>query len=106
MVVEMEVVLNDRPLTYVSNDSQDPELLTPLHLFYGRHITRSPCEHVTDIQDGDYGDRSDNEQMTRLLAHLLEHFRCRWRQEYLISLHVFHKASGSNMLRVKPVMLY
>ena len=34
MVVEIEAVLNDRPLTYVSNDSQDPEPLTPSHLLY------------------------------------------------------------------------
>ena len=59
MVVEIEVVLNDRPLTYDSDDSQGPAPLTPSHLLYGRHITRVSYEHVTDIQDGDYGDRSD-----------------------------------------------
>jgi len=101
MVVEIEVVLNDRPLTYVSNDSQDPEPLTPSHLLYGRHITKLPYEHVTDVQDGDYGDRSDMTKRARVLAHLLKHFRCRWRQEYLTSLQEFHKASGSNMQRVK-----
>ncbi|XP_065917809.1 uncharacterized protein [Dysidea avara] len=81
MVVEIEAVLNDRPLTYVSDDSQDPAPLTPSHLLYGRHITRVPYEHVTDIQDGDYGDRSDMNKRARVFAHLLEHFRSRWRQE-------------------------
>ena len=101
MVVEIEAVLNDRPLTYVSDDSQDPAPLTPSHLLYGRHITRVPYEHVTDIQDGDYGDRSDMNKRARVFAHLLEHFRSRWRQEYLTSLREFHKASGNNMQRIK-----
>ena len=101
MVVVIEAVLNDQPLTYVSNDCHDPEPLTPSHLLYGRHITRLPYEHVTDLQDKDYGEKSDVTKRARVLAHLLEHFRSRWRQEYLTSLREFHKASGNNMQRVK-----
>ena len=36
LVVEIEAVLNDRPLTYLSADIDDPEPLTPSHLLYGR----------------------------------------------------------------------
>ena len=96
MVVEIEAVLNDRPLTYISEDSQDPEPLTPSHLLYGRRITRLPYEHITDVHDTDYGDTSDISKRTRTLAHLLEHFRNRWKCEYLTSLREFHKASGHN----------
>ena len=36
--VEIEAMLNDRPLTYVSPDLADPEPLTPFHLLYDRRI--------------------------------------------------------------------
>ena len=39
LVVEIEAVLNDRPLTYLSADVEDQEPLTPSHLLYGRCIT-------------------------------------------------------------------
>ena len=101
MVVEIEAVLNDRPLTYISEDSQDPEPLTPSHLLYGRRITRLPYEHVTDVYDTDYGDTSDISKRARTLTHLLEHFRNRWKREYLTLLREFHKASGHNSQRIK-----
>ena len=35
--MEIEAVLNDRPLTYLCADVTDPEPPTPSHLLYGRH---------------------------------------------------------------------
>ena len=40
--VEIKAVLNDRPLTYLSADMNDPDPLTLLHLLYGRRITSLP----------------------------------------------------------------
>jgi hypothetical protein len=42
IVVEIEAILNDGPLTYLSSDVQDGEPLTPAHLLYGRRITSLP----------------------------------------------------------------
>ena len=100
MVVEIEAVLNDRPLTYLSDDIQDLQPLTPSHLLYGRRITRVPHEQVSDVQDGDYGNTSDVSKRARVLAHVLEHFRNRWKQEYLTSLREFHKQSGNNIQEI------
>ena len=36
IVVEIEAIFNDHPLTYTSTDLNDPEPLCPLHLLYGR----------------------------------------------------------------------
>ena len=33
--------------------------------------------------------------------HLLEHFRTRWRNEYLTSLREFHRATGNNIQTIK-----
>ena len=48
MIVEVEAVLNDRPLTYTSNDIDDPQTLTSAQLLYGRKIIRLPHEHYTE----------------------------------------------------------
>ena len=42
LTVEIEGILNDRPLTYASSDLQDDKPLTPSHLLYGRRITSLP----------------------------------------------------------------
>ena len=42
IVVEIEAHLNNRPLTYVSSDLDEPEPLTPSHLLYGRIIDTVP----------------------------------------------------------------
>ena len=39
VATEVECILNDRSLTYVSSDQVDEEPLTPSHLLYGRIIT-------------------------------------------------------------------
>ena len=42
VVTEIETIMNDRPLTYISSSLDDPEPLTPTHLLYGRRITSLP----------------------------------------------------------------
>ena len=43
LVVEVEAVLNDRPLEIPSSNLHDGESLTPSHLLYGRRITSVPA---------------------------------------------------------------
>ena len=43
---EIEAILNDRPLTYVSSEITDPEALTPNYLIYGSRILSAP--HTLD----------------------------------------------------------
>ena len=38
VVTEVEMIMNDRPLTYTSSDINDTEPLTPSHLMFGRRI--------------------------------------------------------------------
>ena len=42
IITEIEVMLNDRPLTYVSPDLSNPEPLTPSHLLFERRIRQVP----------------------------------------------------------------
>ena len=63
LVVEVQAILNDRPLTHVSSDIADEELLTPSHLLYGGQITSLPDPTTDDDHlHLDYSDASDLRQ--------------------------------------------
>ena len=98
IIVEIEGILNDRPLTYISADINDEEALTPSHLLNGRRITLLPRENVNeeDINDPDYGNLTTITKRARRMALLLQHFRNRWKNEYLTSLREFHQTTGKN----------
>ena len=100
-VVEIEAVLNDRPLTYVSSDVRDVEPLTPAHLLCGRRITSLPHEHEENLDDPDYVDATTMRKQVDKHTRILNHFKSRWKREYLTSLREFHKACGHNKQLVK-----
>ena len=76
------------------------KLLHPLiyHLLNGRRITLLPHENVNeeDINDPDYGNLTTITKRARRMALLLQHFRNRWKNEYLTSLREFHRTTGKN----------
>ena len=95
VVVEIESMLNDRPLTYVSSDLLDPQPLTPSHLLYGRRIQQAP-HPITDqeeLADPSVMYGKDLRKQVDKLTQLIEHFTSRWKREYLSSLREFHKVS-------------
>ena len=104
LVVEVEAILNDRPLTHVSLDLKDAEPLTPAHLLHGRRITSLPHEvpEEQDLDDSIYGSITDVAQRVQLQAFLLNQFQARWKYEYLTSLREHHRTTGSNSQQIKP----
>ena len=94
IVTEIEGVMNDRPLTYVTSDASDQEPLTPAHLLYGRRITSLP--HQEDVPVLHVTTQTDVTKRARAQGHLISQFRERWRHEYLTSLRQFHQTSGDN----------
>ena len=44
IITEIEAVLNDRPVTYVTSDTDEPEPLTPSHLLFEYEISLPKCE--------------------------------------------------------------
>lgn len=99
IVVEIEAILNDRPLTHVSSDVIDEEPLTPAHLLYGRRITARPHIRVgqDEIIDPDFNQKGNSEiqRNPKRLPLFIQHFWNRWRQEYLTSLREFHRTTGN-----------
>ena len=89
LVIEVECVLNSRPLTYVyAGDVTEP--LTPSHLLVGFRTLSLPDAPVPEDTDDDF----TPEKLTRRAAHLavtLEKFWKRWKLEYLQELREFHR---------------
>ena len=97
VIREIELVINDRPLTHVSSDIRDPEPLTPSHLLCGRRLAVTLDESnagedraAVNINAGE-ANRSFARKMT-----ILDHFKQRWMSEYLTGLREFHRAHGRN----------
>ena len=88
-LTEVEMVLNSRPLTYVSsNDLEEP--LTPSHLLIGRRVMSLP----DPVPDDDSDDDVTADQLNRRSKHLnltLNRFWKRWRNEYLLELREAHR---------------
>ena len=103
LIVEIEAVLNDRPLTYTPSELEEVDPLTPAHLLYGRRITSLPYETVDEdeLDDPNFGDSLSITRRAKQQALTLQHFRSRWRHEYLTSLREYHKTTGTNRQKVK-----
>ncbi|XP_065915754.1 uncharacterized protein [Dysidea avara] len=88
-------MLNDRPLTYVNSDLQDPQPLTPSHLLYGRRIQQvpRPLNDDEEINDPSYVDSIDLRKRADKLTQLIGHFTSRWKKECLTSLREFYKST-------------
>jgi len=93
LVIEVEAVINDRPITYITSDIGDSDPLTPSMLSNGRNINLMPHRDVisTDIMDPDYGARNAHLQARfRRLDNLFNQCWKRWKLEYLPTLRESH----------------
>ena len=96
IIVEVEAVLNDRPLTYLPSATGDPEPLTPSHLLCGRRIVPLPHPDAEDeeMTDPDYLSADQLRSKMDRQGLLLRHFQSRWKKEYLTSLREVHRTTG------------
>ena len=106
VLVQIEYTINSRPLTYVSDDSND-EVLTPHHLIYGRSLN-DKCF----LQDYDSKTFTvDDVQNTRNhVKTVIQHFMKRFEDEYLLALQERHsyqqnKYNNVNSLRLNDIVL-
>ena len=91
LFVEMEGIVNARPLTHVYDDLDGINFaLTPSHLINGRRLQNTPNSSHFEIV-------STHESLTRRSRHqkrLLNQFTETWRRDYLASLRETHAASS------------
>ena len=86
ILVEIESISNNRPLTHVDNDGLS-EPMTPNHLSLGHRLTT--LDDVTPIYDYDEPEQLTGKKALQRLRHktkVLEDIRKRWYKEYLLEL--------------------
>ena len=92
MVIEVESIINSRPISYLStSDIEEP--LTPSHLMIGRRIIDLPDNLCYQHEDEDYVPSLTTEVITKRMKYLnatLNRFWKRWTGEYLLGLHETH----------------
>ena len=91
ILVEIEAILNNRPLTYVYDDENGVSYpLTPSQLIYGRQLTMTTKGRQSEII-------STYQSLTKRAQHhtrLLSKFALRWSREYLLSLQEQYQMSS------------
>ena len=92
VVTEVEMILNSRPLSYVSTEDLE-EPLTPSHLLMGRRVLSLPDPVHVHPEDDDwhYVSKESLSNRARHLSMTMQHFWKRWRGEYLLQLRECHR---------------
>ena len=85
---EIENVINNRPLTFMSDDVNQ-ELLTPNKLLFGRNLeTVAPNEKIEN--------ETRLTKRAKYMDTVIEHWWNRWHDEYLTELREHHKYKSKN----------
>ena len=90
LLVQIESILNSRPLYPISADPYDLQALTPGHFLIGEALTALPQRDVTEIPTN----RLNNYQH---LQQMFQHFWQRWSREYLHTLQQRNKWRFSSL---------
>ena len=104
VVTEVEAILNDRPLTYVSSDPTDYEPLTPSNLLYGRRIKTLPYTGtIDDKNEHSVKDltHSSMNKLSQIQSRIIQNFQTRWKREYLTSLRERDRNHGVDKQNIK-----
>ena len=95
LITEIENVVNNRPLTYVDNEIDDFEPLTPNHLLKGYSTNLLPENTIYDDIDYSVDHIGLNNELNKKLK-IKNQFVSRWEAEYLASLRERHKDCYNN----------
>jgi hypothetical protein len=87
IVIEIEAVINCRPLCYLYSDEIE-EVLTPSHLLTGRRLLSRAVIHTADVREETVESLTNRQ---KYLNTLISHYENRWKKEYLTELREFQK---------------
>lgn len=110
ILIEIEGVINSRPLTYIYGDDLD-EALTPSHLLIGRRLLSAIPKATEDANENDEQtvveliDRPTLNARYKYLQAIIDHFWKRFSSEYLTQLHEHHLSNKMKYDEVSKLLL-
>ncbi|XP_058808422.1 uncharacterized protein LOC131674012 [Phymastichus coffea] len=93
-LIEIEAILNSRPLCALSADPNDPLAITPAHLLIGRPFNVLPEESLISVT-------SNRLSTTNFMIQARQNFWMKWHREYLHEIQLQQKWHTSNS-EIKP----
>ncbi|KRZ81129.1 hypothetical protein T08_6443 [Trichinella sp. T8] len=97
ILCDIEARINARPLTYLSEDPKDPEVLTPYHFLTGTNFMDLP---EVNPEDEEWVPRvTTSSELRKVWSYhqrLIALWWKRWKTEYIVALNKFQKWPYSN----------
>ncbi|GBN52957.1 hypothetical protein AVEN_131216-1 [Araneus ventricosus] len=97
LLIEIEGVLNSRPLTYVFSEFQEPVPLTPAHMLLGRRVNSLPPARLTI--DSNLSNRKMVIKRFNYRERLINNFWNKWSKEHLLMLRSTHYVKPTGTVR-------
>ena len=107
IVIEVEGIVNNRPLTYIDNEDFN-EPITPNHLIIGQRLNTLDDQQAISEEDIVMPNRKQVHQRLKHKQKVLEDFRRRWKKEYLLELRDFRsnkKTESKQIISVGDVVI-
>ncbi|GFW79601.1 integrase catalytic domain-containing protein [Trichonephila clavipes] len=97
LLIEIEGVLNSRPLTYIFSEFNEPEPLTPSHMILGRRVNSLPPARLNF--DSNFSNRKVLIKRFNYRERLLNMFWTKWSKEYICMLKSAHWAKPTSEIK-------
>lgn len=104
IIVEIELTMNSRPLTYISDDLYNYEPLTPSHLLVGYSLNALPIPEELLDQDTTFQDPIKVNKRYKYILSLISKFKDRFEKDYLVNLRQSWNSTGNFNIRVGDVV--
>ncbi|XP_069186421.1 uncharacterized protein [Procambarus clarkii] len=104
VAIEIEVRVNNRPLTYLSDDVLQCEPLSPAHMMYGRPLSTLVSLMDEEPEDPSFVRESDLAQRFKHLSGVISQWNDVWTREYLTALKEYHYGANNlyNRINLNP----
>ena len=100
ILVEVECILNSRPLSYLY-DELGGEVLTPSHLLFGRRLLALPSGINTHPKLSQHDSQYTLNRRFLHLTRILSHFWNRWRLDYIMDLRETHRLNNNKSVQIE-----
>ncbi|KAJ8346528.1 hypothetical protein SKAU_G00279290 [Synaphobranchus kaupii] len=104
VLTEVEAILNSRPLTFVHNEVDEPQPLTPAHFLVGKRLTSLPPKPFPADKQHPNAKRGEITRRWKYRQRLITSFWNSWRKDYLLDLKSAHRCDTPPPTPLKSIL--